>query len=149
MVEQKIEKIVIDKLNDALEGVQVQFIGMWQTDDGEKACENGASAVVAVKAYPRAYDTPTIPDASIAVDISLAVRSDVDFGGLTYLDLTTKIQEVLQTWQLTFDDSHTEFSIEGEFDETGFNLIGGDCGIDRENKVWQFNQSFTVYGIIL
>ena len=148
MVEQKIEKIVIDKMKTALDGLQVQFIGMWQKED-DKACEDGTSAVVAVKAYPRSYETPTIPYANIQVEVSLAVRSDIDFDGKTYLDLTTAMQSIMQTWQKDFQSSHVDFSIENEFDETGFQLDGGDCGIDRESKVWQFSQSFTIYGIIL
>ena len=148
MIEQKIEKNVIDAMKVALGNFQAQFIGIWQTD-GDKACEDGESAVVAVKAYPRSYETPTIPYASIEVEVSLAVRSDIDFNGQTYLDLTSRLQEVMQTWQKDFQSSHVAFSIDNEFDETGFQLNGGDCGIDRESKVWQFSQSFTIFGIIL
>lgn len=73
MTEQKIEKIVLDKLEAALsaEGItSLQFIGAWQpTEDGDvKALEDGQKAgVVAVKVTPRSYDTPTIPDGQFGV----------------------------------------------------------------------------------
>lgn len=148
MLEKKIEKTVIDNLKDALDGLDVHYIGVWQTED-DKASESAEMAVIAVKAFPRSYETPTIPYASIQVEVSLAVRSDIDCSGMKYDEISEKIQDVLQTWQKTFDASHTAFSIENEFDETGFQLDGGDCGLDRESKVWQFTQSFTIYGIIL
>lgn len=68
MTEQKIEKIVIDKLKDAFASANadgVQFVGVWQAaEDGNvKALEDGTStSILAVKVYPRTYETPTIPD---------------------------------------------------------------------------------------
>ena len=73
MTEQKIEKIVLDKLAVALSNVggdELQFIGAWQpAGEGDiKALEDGTKVgVVAVKAFPRTYDTPTIPDGQIQV----------------------------------------------------------------------------------
>lgn len=82
MTEQKIERIVIEQLSAALEGAGVrgvQAIGAWQAEDGDglKAFESGrASGVLGVKASPRQYETPTVPDAAIQVDVSLTVRAD-------------------------------------------------------------------------
>ena len=40
------------------------------------------------------------------------------------------------------------FEIENEFLPTGFNIAGGDCGIDKQNDLWQYTQSFNLYGVI-
>ena len=41
-----------------------------------------------------------------------------------------------------------DFNLENAFTVTGFNLTGGDCGLDRENCIWQFQQGFSIYGIV-
>lgn len=154
MTEQKIEKIVIDKLESALsaEGISsLQFIGTWQpTDEGEvKALEDGTKiGAIAVKVLPRVYDTPTIPDGQFSVQITLTMRAEVDVTGKSYLDVTDIISSVTHKWQKSYSDYATDFNIEDEFQPTGFNLDSGDVGIDKENCVWTFQQTFTLYGII-
>ena len=64
MIEQKIEKIAVDKFTTELDGLNVKVMGIWQVAD-DKGTEDNCAAVLAVKAYPRSYETPTIPDASI------------------------------------------------------------------------------------
>lgn len=150
LIEAQIENIVVEKLREVLsnyEGVVVD--GTWQPS-GElelKGSEEKPTAVIGVKAFPRSYETPTIPDTEIQIEVSVAVRSDVDFNGLNYLGITEKISDVFQQWQNDFS-SLVDFNIEGKFDVTGFNLTGGDCGIDRDNKCWQYVQGLTVYGIV-
>lgn len=150
MIEKRLEGVVIDNLKTALSDVTgLQIIGMWQTVGAEevKAEEEKPSAVLAVKAYPRSYETPTIPYAEIQLEISLAVRSDTDFNGANYLSITEKISDVLQEWQNDFSSLDC-FSLLGAFNITGFNLTGGDCGLDKDNCIWQYSQGFTIYGII-
>lgn len=154
MTEQKIEKIVLDRLQDALSAVagdELQFIGAWQpADEGDiKSLEDGTKVgVVAVKALPRIYDTPTIPDGQIQVQISLTMRADVDSDGKTYLDVTDALQKVTHRWQKSYANYAEDFAISDEFQPTGFNIDSGDVGLDKENCVWTFSQSFTLYGII-
>ena len=129
----------------------IQLIGAWQstTDEQLKAYEDGrAIGVLGVKVYPRQYETPTIPDGSMQVDVSLTIRAEVDTKGMTWLSATEAIQSTLQTWQRSYADYRPVFSIEGEFLPTGFNIAGGDCGLDKSTDTWQFTQSFNLYGVI-
>ena len=71
----------------------------------------------------------------------------MDFNGKTYLDITTLVSNALQGWQNNFS-SLWIFNIPNWFSVTGFNLTGGDCGLDRDNGVWQYSQGFSVYGIV-
>lgn len=154
MTEQKIEKIVIDKFESALSAVggeMLQFIGAWQpAEEGEvKALEDGTKlGAVAVKVLPRIYDTPTIPDGQIQVQVSLTMRADVDVNGKSYLDVTEALQSVTHRWQKSYSNYAQDFEIDDEFQPTGFNIDSGDVGIDKENCVWTFSQAFTLYGII-
>ena len=150
LIEQKLEKAVIDKFIEVLPtGSGVSVIGIWQPagDNQVKGEEGKPNALLAVKAYPRTYETPTIPDAEFQIDVSLAVRSDEDYNGMNYLEITSLISDALQDWQNDFGKL-TTFNLDGLFRVTGFNLTGGDCGLDIENCVWQYSQSFTIYGIV-
>ena len=94
MTERKIEKIILDKFNEAFATSNVngyQLIGAWQAvEDGQvKAIEEGTSKIIlGVKVYPRSYETPTIPDGQFQVDISLTVSAEVDSTGQDYLEVT-------------------------------------------------------------
>lgn len=91
MIEQKIEKIVVDKLSSALSAAgigDIQVMGAWQPaeGDGVKGLEDGTMAgILTVKVYPRQYETPTIPDGSMQVDVGLVSRTDVDWQGTGWL----------------------------------------------------------------
>lgn len=154
MTEQKIEKIVIDKLKDAFAEANVdgiQFVGVWQAaEDGNvKALEDGTSAsILAVKVYPRTYETPTIPDGQFQVDVSLIVRADADSTGQDYMALTEIVSGILHAWQKSYQAYAEDFQIEDEFQPTGFNLESGDAGLDKEACIWQYTQTFNLYGII-
>ena len=154
MTEQKIEKIILDKFEAAFQtaGIDnIQLIGAWQpSSDGDiKALEEGTkTGVLGVKVYPRTYETPTIPDGTFQVDISLTVRAEVDSTGQDYLKITEVVSNVLHAWQKAYINYATDFAIDGEFNPTGFNIESSDVGLDKENCVWQFSQSFNLYGII-
>ena len=154
MTEQKIEKIVLDKFDAAFQeaGINnIQLIGAWQpAQDGDlKAIEEGTkTGMLGVKVYPRTYDTPTIPDGVFNVDISLTIRAEVDNKGVDYLATTELVSNILHAWQKSYAAYATDFNIENEFQPTGFNLESSDVGLDKENCVWQYNQSFKLYGII-
>ena len=69
MVEALIEKIIVEKIKGALKDYdEIQVFGTWQptceTDlKGEE--ETQSICVIGVKAFPRSYSTPTIPDCEI------------------------------------------------------------------------------------
>lgn len=151
MIEKELEKIVIDRVKETLENngiTDFQMIGVWQDEDCIKGEENESPIIVAVKATPRTYETPTIPDAQIQIELSLAVRSDVDYSGKTYIDVSSLISDLFQNWQNNYSKGNEDFTIQDTFFYTGFNLDGGDCGIDRDNCIWQYSQTFTIYGVI-
>lgn len=150
MIEQEIEKRVIDELSDAVDDNKIQFIGLWQkNDNGLKSFEDYSSyGIVTVKVYPRTYETPTIPYANFQVDIGLTMRAEIDSSGLSYLSTTEKISNLLQNWQNDFQSFQTSFSNIDTFQPTGFNIDSGDVGLDRDNCVWQYTHTFTMYGII-
>lgn len=152
MIEQQIEKMVMTKLWHVLKknGISnIQVLGSWQPDDDIKG-EQDESAIgfISIKTLPRSYDTPTIADAQIQCQVNLLVRSDIDYNGKSYLEVTDLVNKVLHKWQKSYDDYYDDFTIEGEFEATGFQLDGGDCGIDKQNCAWNFLQQFTIYGII-
>lgn len=151
MIESDIEAKVIGVLNGLFNDYEdIQIVGCWKTgdDDNIKGEEDTNLCVIGVKTSPRAYETPTIPYASMTTTISMAVRADVDFNGINYLEITSRISDALQRWQNNFHEAEDAFKIPDKFDFTGFQLDGGDCGMDNINCVWQFQQSFTIYGII-
>lgn len=43
------------------------------------------AGILTVKVYPRQYETPTIPDGSMQVDVGLVSRTDVDWQGTGWL----------------------------------------------------------------
>ena len=154
MLEQKIEKIVIDELQNALSSdgiVGVQSIGAWQTgvDGGLKAFEKGdAAGILAVKTYPRSYETPTIPYAAINVDVSLTMRADIGYDGATWLSAVDALSRKMQSWQDSYSGYAETFALSGEFRPSGFNLAGGDVGLDRDSCTWSYSQSFNLHGVV-
>lgn len=154
MTEQKIEKIVIDKFKSAFEQANiedVQLVGTWQVaEEGNiKAFEDKtATGILAVKVYPRTYETPTIPDGQFQVDVSLIVRADKDATGQGYLGMTQLVSDILHAWQKSYASYAEDFAIENEFQPTGFNLESGEVGLDKEARIWQYTHTFILHGII-
>lgn len=150
MIESDIEEKVISVLKELFkEKDDIQIVGCWKPSDNQniKGEEDSDLCIIGVKTFPLSYETPTIPYASIPTTISMAVRADVDFKGINYLEITSRISNALQKFQNNFQDAEDTFKLDG-FEFTGFQLDGGDCGMDKANCVWQFQQSFTIYGII-
>lgn len=154
MTEQKIEKIVLDKFDAALKAAEIdgiQLIGVWQAaDEGQlKAFEETTSTgVLGVKVYPRTYETPTIPDGAFQVDVALTIRAEVDSTGQDYMKATSVVADVLHNWQKDYGAYANDFTIEEEFQPTGFNLESGDVGLNKEDCIWQYSCTFNIYGII-
>lgn len=156
MIEKDIESKIIQNFETALsaEGMlsSIQMIGAWQpAEEGDiKALEDKIKdGVVVVKVQPRQYETPTIPDAEMQVNVNLMMRADVDATGSQYLQATSILQDTMHKWQKSFQQYHSDFVVADQFEPTGFRLDGGDCGVDRETCIWSFNQQFSVMGIIM
>ena len=149
MIEADLEKIIIDNFKNVLKDYDTQIYGTWQATDIENKSEeeDGVESVLTVKALPRSYDTPTVPYASMSFQIALVVRSDVDFNGKDYIGITELVSKKMQEWQKSYSAYRDDFTTEN-FEPTGFQLDGGDCGIDKTNYVWTYVQNFTLYGII-
>lgn len=152
MVEQKLEKKAIDKLEAALAeaGITtIQVVGSLQPDVGLKMVEKeDKDGVVVVKASPRQYASPTIPTCEIVLGFNATIRADVDYNGLKYLEVASKLMDVLQRWQRCYVDTHIDFTVDGEFDCTGFQLDAGSFSFDRSEKLWQYSHQMTVFGVI-
>lgn len=152
MVEQKLEKRAMEKIEAALQAAGVstiQVVGSLQPEPGQKMVEKAdADGVVVLKASPRSYSSPTIPTCEIAVGVNATIRADVDYNGMKYLDVAGKIMDVLQRWQRCYDDTHGDFTVEGEFDCTGFQLDAGQFSFDRSEKIWQYSHQMTLFGVV-
>lgn len=123
MLEQKLEKIIIDKIRENFSAHEIndcKIFGAWQDDELIKSEEDCSAIVITVKALPRTYETPTVPDAQIEISVSMLVRSDVDFNGKTYLSVSEILSDVFQKWQKKFENPEADFNIDGEFLFTGY-----------------------------
>lgn len=150
MTEQKIEQKIITRLTTELSQYNIQIIGSWQATAGTlKSVQTDTSnGTLIVKVLPRSYQTPTVPDANIVVELALTVRADLDKDGCNYLSITDKLVTPLQRWQQNYEEYSSDFNIENEFEATGFTLNGGNISLDNTMKVWTYNQQFTIYGLL-
>lgn len=152
MIEQNLEDAVISKIEGVLResGIEnFQLAGQLQATDGVKGIEQAnADVIIIAKSAPRSYSTPTIPTCQIDIQLSVFVRADIDFNGMKYLDVTSKIMDVLQHWQRCYDDTHEDFTVPNEFDCTGFQLGSGTFTLDSSGKVWQYQHNMTIYGVV-
>ena len=143
----------MDKLEAALTeaGITtIQFVGSLQaSDDVLKAVEQeDSNGIVVVKASPRMYGSPTIPTCQVTIGVNATIRADVDYNGMTYLEVAGKLMDVLQHWQRCYIDTHEDFTVEGEFDCTGYELDAGSFSFDRSEKIWQYSHQMTLFGVV-
>lgn len=152
MIEQQIEDRVLAKVTGVLSAdiANVQYAGQLQAVDGIKAFEDESSDVfIIAKSSPRSYSTATIPTCQIEIQLNVLVRADVDYNGVNYLAVTDKVMNVLQHWQRCYDDTHEDFTVQGEFDCTGYQLGSGNFTLDSTGKTWQYSHSMTIFGVVL
>lgn len=152
MLEQNIETIIKTEISTALTENHINTIkifGCWDVDSDKCTEEKEYDGMLYVKAHPPYYDTPTIPDGIIQVDLALTIRADIDINGATYMDISDIISRTLYNWQKSILNAQQTFNIENEFQCTGFRLSDSDCGIDKENCTWDYVRSFDLYGVIL
>lgn len=152
MIEQSIEARVLAKIQDALSAVgidNVRLVGQLEAVEGVKGLEDADDQIIIIaKSSPRSYSTPTIPTCTINVDVNALVRADVDYSGRNYLDVTDRLMQIFQHWQRCYDDTHEDFTVDGQFDCTGFQLGTGSFTLDGTGKVWQYQHSMSVLGVV-
>lgn len=151
MIEQQIEDRVLGKVANALSatGINVQYTGQLKGTDGVKALENADSDVfIIAKSSPRSYSTATIPTCQIGVTLNVLVRADIDYNGVNYLDVTSKVMDILENWQKCYDDTHEDFTLSGEFECSGYRLDNGNFTLDSTGKTWQYSHSMTILGVV-
>lgn len=151
MIEQILEKNLIDLLSPKLDRFNLQIIGAWQSpnDNRLKAVEDAlVNGYLSIKTSPRAFSDYTSPECSIQFRLELNIRAELDAVAADYLEIARIITDDLQKFHRSFDDGKAIFEADG-FNFTGFRLDGGDCGINPDACVWTLVQQFTVQGIIV
>lgn len=152
-VEQTLENRIVEHFEAAFAEahINVQVMGVLQNvAEGLKGVEReDADGVMVVKARPRSYQTPSIPECQIQVDVSFTCRADKDFGGKTFADAFALLIGEFQNWQRCMDDAHTMFTVDGAFDCSGYALNEGDTFTDKAGKNWTYIHSMTIYGVVL
>lgn len=152
MIEQKIEKIIIDRLEMMLQNTcaKTQLMGVWQAVQGKNKLEEDfdTDGVIVIKVLPRSYETPTVPYGTMDCTLVLTMRTELDGSGKKFLETCDKISTLISIWQKNFKGFRSDFHLEGEFEPTGFQTAGGDVSLDQQNSVLVFTQTFQIYGII-
>ena len=150
MIEADIEKRVVEKFKELFteNGIDnVQVSGSFDISDIKATQESGKTSYLVVKVDPRSYGSPTLPETTLDIGFNLIVRADVDFNGKTYLDLCDILMTQMEIWQKCMNEAHDFFTLP-EFEMTGFVLNKGTTGIDPTATTFQYNHTFTVYGVV-
>lgn len=151
MLEQQIEKKVIEILKgffiDEKLNHFIEFSGLYSVDEN-KCVEDKKPVLITVKVSPPTFETPTIPDSQIQIDVSCMVRSDIDYDGKTYLQIIDVLSKIFYTLQLKFKDVYQSFHIPYMFDPTGLVVANGDSGVEREQCLFFYTRTINLYGII-
>jgi len=153
MIEKEIENAVVSQIKSKLEAAEIDNIQvsglLGTTTDTLKGEEDGEkSGYIFVKASPRQYETPTVPECQVNVRVVMTVRADEDWNGKTYLDLFEMLMGTFEKWQKCMDDVHTLFTFDNYFVQ-GYVLGPGDAGLDQTKKVWTYTHDMTLYGVIV
>ena len=150
-VEQEIEGIIAKEIKSELENAGIDSIavnGMLGTTVGLKGEEDASkSGFIFVKASPRQYTTPTIPECQINVKVVMTIDASKDWNGKTYMDVFELLMGKFERWQKCMDDVHQLFTF-NNFNISGYQLGAGDTSLDQQKKVWQYVHEMTIYGCI-
>ena len=152
MIEQDIEKKMIDKINSlGLDGLQVD--GLWQpTATGiVKGTEmSNTPAGLIIKVNPKGFSTFGISDVSMSIEMVLTVRIDMCPTGKELIKYCAPISKLLQSWNMIQcgEELDEDFQVEG-FNPGGIHVTEGTGPeLDRLLKVWTVNFSMTLEGAV-
>ena len=152
MIEQNIETAVAAKIESALsslgDNIKLQTVCQLSPSVEKQTEDPDTNVFVIVKAQPRSYSTATIPTCEVPVTVTALVRADVDYQGQLNFDVLSKLLDVYEHWQKCYDDTHDEFSISEKFNCTGYRLDTGTFSTLQADKVWQYDHSMTVLGVV-
>lgn len=150
MIEQDIEKKIIDRIN-ALGLQDVDVIGLWQpTDEGVLKCLEKSQSVagIVVKVSPRQFDTFGISDVSMTVNIVLSVRIDKCPTGTLLVDYYNKIENLVQEWNLKQTGQELEdFTVDG-FYPGGLDAGANGPDLNRDTMSWTVSWTITLRGAV-
>lgn len=150
MIEQDIEKNIIERLK-GLELEDADIIGLWQTtDEGVLKCVEKSNAVagVVVKVSPRSYDTFGMSDVSMIVNIVLNVRIDKCPTGDKLVEYYTKIQSLVQEWNLKqVGQELDDFVVDG-FYPGGVEASAAGPDLSKENMSWTVSWTIDLRGAV-
>ena len=101
-IEQKIEEAIVAQIKTALEQAQMDSIsvsGMLGITEGLKGEEDETkSGYVFVKASPRQYSTPTVPECQVNVRVAMTIDASKDWNGKTYMDVFEVMVGLFEQW---------------------------------------------------
>ena len=87
IIEQELEQAVINAIKEKLSEKNITTIavkGILQTSETKGLEQDNSDGYILVKATPRQYSTPTVPECQINIRIALTLRADVDYNGVTF-----------------------------------------------------------------
>lgn len=112
MIEQKVEKKLVERFTELLSGFDIQIYGTLQPSiflKGEQ--EQDMAGTLVVKVSPREYETPTVPTCQLSCAVALDLRADIDYSGRTYLEVCDIILGELEQLQKCLADVHQRYSV--------------------------------------
>ena len=149
MIEKSIEANIIAAI-EALNLTGLVVTGAWKAANaGEvKGTEDSSKAALAVAVSPRSFETFGFGICTMAVALSLAVRTDLCPTGAELETYVDPIANLLQRWNLTMGCAHPcGMAVEGKFEPGGVQMSGGSGpDLDREAGVWSITFNFTIRG---
>lgn len=153
IAEQQVEGMVVRRISEAFaaEGVVApRIVGAWSfADEGEvKGTGDASSAVLAVSAGLRVYDSFQSPQADIPVAVSLSVRRDACPTGREVVEMAGVVLAMLHRWNTDADALFDDMRLDA-FSPAGLRIDGGEAPMnDGEAAAWVFSVSFTLRGCV-
>lgn len=150
LVEKEIEKAICQAVEAlAMDGVEVR--GSWQSAAaGEvKGMDETSRAIVAVSVSPRRFATFGLCNASVDVDIAVALRCDKCPTGAEIEDVLAPMAVLMSSWQLADADGLLDLVIPDAFYPGGVLMQGGEAPMYNDAaRAWTVSQRLTITGTI-
>lgn len=113
-----------------------------------RAEEDGkCDGYIVVKVNPRTYDISTTPCGTWRVELSLVVKSDVDYNGQTFDGVADQIINKVGEWQVDIYDLVDNIKFSG-FEPTGITITDSNVSTDREDCVFTMELGLNIQAVI-
>ena len=76
------------------------------------------------------------------------MRAESDADGQGYLGVTEIITNILQSLHDSLDAACVAFDVAEKISTSGFQLTGGDVGLDKSARTWTWTQGIIIYGVV-